>query len=176
LRPLEEGLAGELFDTTIDFLETCGYRQYEISNFARHGANDSADRRSRHNRKYWNFSPYLGFGPSAHAYRDDQRWWNHRSLDRYLAAVAVGELPVSGREILTRDQQIMECVFLGLRQVEGIDIDRFAARFNEDFVSRFRTSLAKLTGEGLLEHRPGRVRLTRRGMRFMERVVDGMLS
>ncbi len=176
LKPLKEGIAGKLFDTTIDFLEARGYRQYEISNFARHRANDPVDRRSRHNRKYWNLVPYLGFGPSAHTYRDGTRWWNYRSIEHYLSAVAAGASPIAGSERLTRDQQIMEFVFLGLRQVEGIDIDHFADRFNENFNSIFKAPLKKLSTEDLLKLSPGRVRLTRNGMRFMDTVVGTLLS
>jgi len=175
-QPPGEQAVGDLFSATADFLNGNGYRQYEISNFARHAVAGAPDRRSRHNRKYWNISPYLGFGPFAHSYMDGCRWWNHGTLDGYLSALKEGKRPVAGREALTRAQQVIEFVYLGLRQTDGIDTADFASRFNTDISSYFVSQLPPLGAEGLIETSLGRVRLTRRGMRFMESVVDRLLG
>lgn len=176
IHPLDEQTAGDLFSATIAYLNRNGFRQYEISNFARHVTGDATDRRSRHNLKYWTFSPYLGFGPAAHSFLDQTRWWNHRSLDAYLADVKAGRCPVAETETLTREQQMMEFVYLGLRQIDGIDAADFARRFDESFVDRFDAQVAQLVHERLVERLPGRIRLTNRGMRFLESVVDRLLN
>ena len=172
---LDEQTVGDLFDATGSFLQRNGYRWYEVSNFD-HWSPGSPDRRSRHNRKYWNAAPYLGFGPAAHSFLDHTRWWNHRSLDDYLADLSAGKRPVTERETLTRDQQIIESIYLGLRQTEGIDTTRFAARFNVDFHRHFVRPIDTLVQDGLLETSSERVRLTRHGMRFLESVVGRMLG
>jgi len=176
VRPLDERIAGDLFSATADFLEAHGYRQYEISNYARVCGDDQLDRRSQHNRKYWNFIDYLGLGPTAHSLSGTTRRWNCPTLDEYLTALQRGTSPEADREKLTREQQILEAVYLGLRQTDGIDTDLFFSRFESDFYDRFGKQVARLAGEGLLEKRKNRVCLTRRGMRFLESVVQRMLD
>ncbi|MCG2755382.1 MAG: radical SAM family heme chaperone HemW, partial [Desulfobacteraceae bacterium] len=75
VKPVADSLLAELFETTMEYLTAHGYVHYEISNFAK-----NASRISRHNMKYWSFSPYLGFGPSAHSFTGHQRYWNCRSV------------------------------------------------------------------------------------------------
>ncbi|MBC2742380.1 MAG: radical SAM family heme chaperone HemW [Desulfosarcina sp.] len=174
--PPDDDTAGELFSATIKYLNQNGFAQYEISNFARRDAGDPTDRRSRHNRKYWTFAPYLGFGPASHSFLDDTRWWNHRSIDDYLADLKAGKRPLAGTETLARDQQIMEFVYLGLRQTDGIDTVDFESRFKADFSDRFEPEVTRLVNEGLVEKVSGRIWLTARGMRFLESVVDRLLS
>ena len=176
ISPLDEQTAGDLFSATAAYLNRNGYRQYEISNFARHTAGDTTDRRSRHNRKYWTFAPYLGFGPAAHSFLDNTRWWNHRSLGDYLADLKAGKRPVVETETLTREQQIMEFVYLGLRQTDGIDTVDFASRFKADFSNHFEPAVSHLVREGLVAQLSGRIRLSVRGMRFLEHVVDRLLG
>ncbi|MGD8703351.1 MAG: radical SAM family heme chaperone HemW, partial [Desulfosarcina sp.] len=148
--PPDERTIGDLFLRTGRFLNDNGYRQYEVSNFARHAAGDRRDWRSQHNRKYWNAAPYLGFGPAAHSFKPFTRWWNQRTLDRYLAAIGQDQPVVAGREVLTREQQIMEVIYLGLRQTEGIDTAAFASMFEADFSERFEPQLSRLTSEGMI--------------------------
>ncbi len=176
IKPLDEQTAGGLFSATAPYLNRHGYRQYEISNFSRYSAGDNRDWRSRHNRKYWIAASYLGFGPAAHSFLDHRRWWNHRSLNDYLADLQAGKHPVADTETLTREQQIMEFVYLGLRQTDGIDTAEFASRFNEDFSGQFGAELSRLVGQGLVEQSAGWIRLTHRGMRFLEHVVDRLMG
>jgi len=176
IQPLDEDTAGELFSTTAFYLSRHGYCQYEISNFSRHAAEETRDRRSRHNRKYWTGAPYLGFGPAAHSFLDNTRWWNHPSLEDYLANLKAGKHPVAGKETLTREQQMIEYVYLGLRQTDGINEADFASRFAAEFSGRFEPEMLRLVSEGLVEVSLGRIRLTRRGMRFLEHVIDRLLS
>jgi oxygen-independent coproporphyrinogen-3 oxidase len=149
IQPMDEQMVGDLFSFTADYLNGNGYRRYEISNFARATTPDGCDRRSRHNRKYWTLAPYLGFGPAAHSFIDNTRWWNHRSLTAYLADLKTGALPVAETETLTREQQIMEFIYLGLRQTDGIDTADFAVRFDEPFFDRFEATVSPLVRERL---------------------------
>ena len=57
-----------LFETTIDYLTGHGFLHYEISNFARRGADSGSPWQSRHNLKYWSMAPYIGLGPAAHSF------------------------------------------------------------------------------------------------------------
>lgn len=176
MHPLDEQVAADLFSATAACLDHYGYRQYEISNYALQTAGNTVDNRSRHNRKYWTLAPYLGFGPAAHSFQGNTRWWNHRSLPAYLTDLQSAKHPLAGVETLTREQQIMEFIYLGLRQTNGIDTVEFASRFKTDFYPLFESEVMRLIAEGLLETEKGWVRLTQRGMRFLDRVVDRLLG
>ncbi len=110
------------FVNAADLLENEGYCQYEISNFSR-GAF-----RSRHNSKYWNFTPYFGFGPGAHSYNGTDRFYNNCGIQKYIAGGNV-------REIDERDRNdiIIEFFMTSLRTVEGASEKRFYELFGEYF-------------------------------------------
>ncbi|RMF33554.1 MAG: radical SAM family heme chaperone HemW [Chlorobiota bacterium] len=120
--PLDEDQEAAFYSMTVEFLAQRGYRQYEVSNFARPG------RQCRHNLLYWRRGQYVGFGPSAHSHVDNVRWSNVRSLQRYFDAIERGSLPIMGREQLTIEQQRAETIFLGLR-ADGIELDAFARAY-----------------------------------------------
>lgn len=165
-RPLADDPAGDLFDLTSDLLQARGYEHYEISNYAR-----TPSLRSRHNQKYWDFTPYLGFGPSAHAFNPPRRYWNHRDLRAWLADLDQGRRPVQGEERLTREQHITEALYLGLRRVEGIDIREFDRVFGECFVRRYADGIEQLIQMKCIELSPDACRLTRKGMRYLDSIV-----
>jgi len=118
LRPLREAAERRFFLDTSRFLTGHGFIHYEISNFAR-----TADRISRHNSKYWTHTPYLGMGPAAHSFNEGRRWWNYRSLDRYLESIGSGLKPVEGDEALTPEQMRLETLYFGFRTARGLAMD-----------------------------------------------------
>ncbi len=156
---LGEELQYEFFMRTSDFLETSGYFHYEVSNFAR-----GFECASRHNQKYWDHSPYLGLGPSAHSFQSNQRWWNHRSLDQYLEAINRGKLPVEGREILTLEQLRFEALYLSLRTKRGVNLKDFMNQYAWDFLAEKENVVLKLEKEGLLFISDGFLSPTKAGL------------
>ena len=131
-------------------LTAAGFDHYEVSNYARGPAH-----RSRHNGKYWRHVPYLGLGPAAHCFDGRRRWWNHRSLSRWEAALAEGRDPAEGRERLTADQLRMEALMLGMRTSDGIPRETPGVE---------AAALALLQAEGLVTEAGGRIRPTALGM------------
>jgi oxygen-independent coproporphyrinogen-3 oxidase len=154
----EEAVQAEYFDNTSSFLEENGFLHYEVSNFARPG------RESRHNRKYWDHTPYLGLGPAAHSFDGRRRWWNHRAVDLYIRDLESGVKPVESREILSDEQLRLEILFLGFRTRRGISLERLKIRYGLDLLSDKSDLLEKLSSEGLVEIRDGFLRPTRSGM------------
>jgi len=130
-------------------LSAAGYEHYEISNWALPGL------RSRHNLKYWRREPYLGFGAGAHSFNGRERWANAHDPAAYVAALSKGRLPAEQKESLSRVQALEEELFLGLRQLEGIDYARLEREYNVRLASRFERLLA----EGLVEMDGTQVRL-----------------
>lgn len=169
--PLSDLRTADLFRMTHDFLGAAGYEHYEISNFAQ-----GVNRRSVHNQKYWNFAPYIGLGPAAHSCRLPYRWWNHESLKAYLADLEHNRLPVAEKEALNDEQQLIEGLYLGLRQADGIELAAFQNRYQIDFRLYFHTALDRFEAEQWIELDAQRCRLTLEGMLFLDRIVDDLVE
>jgi oxygen-independent coproporphyrinogen-3 oxidase len=154
-----EELQYQFFMKTSEFLQDAGYIHYEVSNFAR-----KEEHASRHNQKYWDHSPYLGLGPSAHSFLWNQRWWNHRSIDRYLASVNAGNLPVEETETLTLEQLQLEALYLGLRTKKGVSLQSFTNQYQCDLLAEKKKILARLEEEGFISIDDGCLHLTQTGL------------
>jgi oxygen-independent coproporphyrinogen-3 oxidase len=154
-----EELQYEFFMKTSQFLEGAGYIHYEVSNFAR-----GTELASRHNQKYWDHSPYLGLGPAAHSFQDNQRWWNHRCLDQYLAAINAGNLPIEETETLTMEQLRLEALYLGLRTKKGVCLQDFKNRYHCDLFTEKKKMLDKLQEEGFISIQEGHLYPTQTGL------------
>ena len=81
-----------LYETTIDFLLLTGFEQYEVSNFSKRGYE------CRHNKTYWHYKDYFGFGPSAHSFLDGKRHWNFSSLKKYMTVKLKKYYSIAGYE------------------------------------------------------------------------------
>ena len=171
--PLSEQRCADLFRWTHHHLDAAGYAHYEISNFSRTPA-----LRSRHNQKYWRFNSYTGLGPSAHSYdpTSQTRSWNHADLERYLASLQKGRLPVADGEHLDREQQMMEAVYCGLRMSDGIDTSAFGERFDTDFGACFAPVLDSLAERDWIVVEDGKCRPTLDGMLFLDRMVAELID
>jgi oxygen-independent coproporphyrinogen-3 oxidase len=152
LQPLNEKAEEDYFLTTSRFLEEMGYIHYEISSFARGQAVFS-----QHNGKYWQHTPYLGLGPSAHSFCESSRWWNVRSVRKYCEALEDGRAPVEGSEYLSEEQLRHESIMLGLRTRNGVDKRRICHKH------QFERMLSGLQDSGFLRIVDGRVFSTRKG-------------
>jgi putative oxygen-independent coproporphyrinogen III oxidase len=153
--PAEDAMA-DFYESGRARLSAAGYEHYEISNWA------SPGRRSRHNLKYWRREPYLGFGAGAHSFDGVMRWANVHDPARYVALIEQGDSPREQIEPVRPAQALDEEFFLGLRQIEGIDLARierdFGARLPERFAA-LRSRIERLQGQGLVEFEGTRMRL-----------------
>jgi len=169
--PLSDAQVADLMEIAARLLTERGYVHYEISNFA-----SAPEKVSRHNSKYWSFAPYLGLGPSAHSFFFPVRRWNHVDIQLYLKDLQTGKLPLAGQEILSRQQQMLEAVYLGLRIVAGIVIQDFDNRFGVDFKRMFRQVLQDLSAEQMIVLTRTRCRLTRKGLLYHEGIVKRLIQ
>lgn len=154
----------DLYVAAMELLPRLGFRQYELSNFAKPGFE------SRHNLGYWEGRPYLGFGPGAHSYVAPRRWANLSNVAEFLARSERGESVLGAEETLTEDQQRLEAVFLGLRRAEGLFLPAFDERFGS-FESRHGALAGELVDDGLLERRGGFLALTMKGKLLADSVI-----
>jgi oxygen-independent coproporphyrinogen-3 oxidase len=146
-------------------LDAAGYRQYEISNVARPG------RESRHNLKYWRDGEWLGFGCGAHSTRRGVRWKNMASTEEYVDAVTRGARLITEERRLSKQEQVEEALFTGLRLSEGINLSGFAERYDFDVWARYGADLQAFADEGLLVYDGAFLRLTRRGMLLAHEIM-----
>ncbi len=155
----------DLYLETVDFLEARGYRQYEISNFARPG------RESRHNLKYWTLEEYLGFGPGAHSYFQGRRFAWARDLDAFLRG---DRILSEARRVSPRDRR-EEYLMLRLRLTRGLHPDHFEGTFGLDF-SPFLPFLERCEAAGYAVRREGAWRLTPRGFLVSNQIIGELLA
>jgi oxygen-independent coproporphyrinogen-3 oxidase len=159
IRELDEELQRAFFLRTSERLQGAGYQHYEISNFAR-----EETFRCRHNLKYWRHEPYIGLGPAAHSFQNNQRWWNLPGIDAYVGRLAHHRLPVAGRETLAEEQLHLERLFLGFRTREGLP------RSLLEQTPAAGGMLRRLVSEGLLVPDGERIRPTPAGWAVADRL------
>ena len=148
---------------TQHILKEAGYHWYEISNFAKPGYE------CRHNIGYWKRVDYLGVGLGASSLIDNVRYSNTRDLYTYLS-VPADSLHETAEQI-TRNEQMEEFMFLGLRMRDGFDRDEFTQAFGIPIEAVYGDALNHLQQEELLLKREGRIYLTDKGMDLNNYVV-----
>ncbi|HXZ13626.1 MAG TPA: radical SAM family heme chaperone HemW [Candidatus Sulfotelmatobacter sp.] len=146
--PSDDAIA-EFYERACERLGAEGYEHYEISNWALEG------RRSQHNLKYWRREPYFGFGAGAHSFDGRRRWANVHDSAQYVSSIERGISPRQNVETVSPAQALEEELFLGLRQIGGIDL----ARIERDYRVNLRARVEALRREGLVELRGSWLRL-----------------
>ncbi len=188
---LPEDDQATLFELTHRFLADAGWPAYEVSNFARDPVHQS-----RHNRKYWDHTPYLGLGPSAHSLAASDtsgarrgeapprssstvrfadasapacRWWNERGTPRWEKRLEAGERPIEAQELLGPKDLAEEALLLGLRTTAGVDLDGLRARHGVDLLAANDALVARLVDEGRIV-----VRADAEGGRWLVPTLSGL--
>jgi len=142
----------EQFLLLMKWLADAGYEHYEISNFAMPGF------RSRHNSSYWQQKKYLGFGPSAHSFDGNARWWNIANNNTYIQSINNG-ISAFEKEVLTPVQKMNEYIMTSLRTMEGLDL----AALNATSSLELRAASKKYIESGLIKMEGNFVKLTNEG-------------
>lgn len=155
----DEDEVSRIYLFACDALEKAGFRQYEISNFARSGAE------SRHNMKYWSCEEYLGVGPSAHSFIGGKRFYTPRDFEGFLKEGKYVDDGPGGSE--------QEYIMLRLRLTEGVVFEEYRERFGSQFPAEFVERAGEMAG--LVECDDRGIRLTRQGFLVSNRVIGEML-
>ena len=145
-----------------EMLSDKGYKQYEISNFAKEGFE------CYHNKVYWRTEEYQGFGLGAHSYADGVRFHNTYDMKEYLR----GEGLRLDKEFLSLQEKQEEFMFMGLRMNEGVSEAEFLRRFGESMDSVYGDEIKELISEELLVKKDGRLSLTDRGVDISNSVFE----
>jgi oxygen-independent coproporphyrinogen-3 oxidase len=167
LKPIDEEFAAQQFEILITSLESHGYEQYEISNFARN------EHYSLHNTSYWQQKPYLGVGPSAHSYNGFSRENNIANNAKYLAAIDSDIIPANYEKLSAADQT-NEYLLTGLRTKWGCNMSKLSALSGSEFQSQSYDILKSLTEKGWIFESNNTLFLTRAGKLFADRVSSDL--
>ena len=135
----DEDTEREMYYLTKRYLHEHGYERYEISNYSKPGFE------CRHNLGYWKRAPYYGFGIAAASFYCGKRYQMHKDLKRYIEGDFTEET-----EILSKEDEMAEFMFLGLRLTEGVSRSLFKETFDSDIDSVYGAELKKLESQGLL--------------------------
>lgn len=152
-----------------DRLEEKGFRQYEISNFARPGYE------SRHNLKYWLGGEYLGFGPSAASDFAGKRFTIRADLMDYVEGILHGGQILSECQEMPARERAGEYLMLRLRTIDGIDADEYTRRFLLPFqpLAKLLTRFAEM---GFARNDGARWYLTPKGMLISNQILAELLT
>jgi putative oxygen-independent coproporphyrinogen III oxidase len=145
------------YELAMSLLETAGYQQYEISNYAKKGYE------CQHNLAYWFGHDYLGLGPSAFSTIGERRWQNTPDTSRYVEQLHAGDEPIHFTEKLTDQIRKAEAVAFGLRTSIGVP---------ESAIAGWSSELDALRQEGYLEEEYSRVRLTAKGRMVADSIAE----
>ena len=166
IAPVDQDYAATAYEATEKILTGAGMRWYEISNWALPG------HECRHNLNYWRGGDWWGIGPGAHSHMSGVRWWNHRSPQRWAAALQQGESPRAGQERLSEDQLVTEMVMLNLRLVQGLDPSQIRSQV---VAEQLTANAEQLRSSGLLAAGEP-LTLTLAGRRLADRVTVELLE
>ena len=199
LELVDNEIEAQMFEMAIDKLIAAGFEHYEISNFTK--SKQSTHNMTYWKNKYY---IGVGLGAHGHIMgtpevekalksdntndckcnlniareivnRNSIRYENTRSIIAYKKALETGELPVLNFHALTRDEQIEESMFLGMRLLEGVNLDHLQAKYDVDIYELYKPKLNKLRDQGYVSLESGVLRLTRKGIMMANNVFEEFL-
>lgn len=161
---VDDDLIADFYDYSYEKLSGMGFNRYEVSNFAKSGYE------SRHNKKYWNCMPYIGFGVAAHGY-DGER-------TRYMHGVEISEYirsPKAESYSLTDEDMYNEYVMLRLRTEKGIVLDDFKDRFGYEFMESNAAAVKRLSRDGYVLCSDDAVKISPSKMFVMNSIIEQLM-
>lgn len=177
----DEELSLSMFEYLITELKNNGFEHYEISNFGLPGFH------SRHNSSYWNDTPYLGCGASAHSFIGMERMYNTANIDQYIKDITrcrEKNLPyneVCHCEVLDRYEHYNDRIITGLRTAAGLDLEKL----EQDFGTELKNYCLKMAAPHLKEntlqiteengHPQGVLKLSHRGLFLSDGIMSDLL-
>lgn len=158
MKNIDEDIDYEMYKYIEDTLEKNNYIHYEISNYAKNGY------QSKHNLVYWNNEEYYGFGLSSTSYINNERITNTKNLRNYLNGKYIGTSISEDKEIKMENE-----VMLGLRKLDGINLDRFKDKFNVSLEDIY--NIDNLISEGYLVKEDNYIKINKKYMYISNEII-----
>ena len=159
----------KFYEHVIDRMTEKGYKQYEVSNFAKDG------KYCYHNLNYWHCGEYLAFGPSAHGFVERKRYKNFKSLKHYNESLAVNTLPIEHSEFITDENMITELIMLGLRS-DGINWKALKLNFSAYKYANADKLIDEFTAQRLIMNDQDKLRLSKSGYLLCDEIIVKILN
>ena len=159
----------EMYQITKDILNSYGYKQYEISNYSKEGYE------CYHNKVYWRSEEYIGLGSSSASFIDGKRIKNVEDVKTYIEKINNEEAVADEIYQNTKEDNMEEFMFMGLRLIEGIKMGEFKKRFNLDITEIYKEVIEKNISTNLLEIKGGNLRLTEKGIELSNYVMSDFI-
>ncbi|MDK0536700.1 radical SAM family heme chaperone HemW [Clostridium perfringens] len=159
----------KMYHLAKEILEENGFNQYEISNYAKEG------KECRHNLAYWNMDNWIGVGSASASYINGKRIKNISSVEEYINSI--NERGEAVEEIInnSKNDNMEEFMFMGLRKINGIDENEFKKRFGMNINDVYGEILNKYIDEGLLIRESGRIFLSEKGIEISNVIMADFL-
>lgn len=156
----DEELERHMYWYVKDTLELNGYKYYEISNFAKKGFE------SKHNLNCWEQKEYIGFGLGAHSYLDNVRFSNISNLREYIENCQNNNFEKNKiiHEVQDKSIKQNEYMLLGLRKIDGVNLQEFENKFSVNPLFLFKEELNHLSKDGLIRVDGNKIMLTDKGI------------
>ncbi len=153
----DDDLQAKQYEIVRAGLEDAGYRQYEISNFAKPG------KESRHNLNYWQGGEYIGLGVGAHSYRGGKLFWNVSRLNVYIEKIREGGSAIDGSQQLDAHEQLKQAVLIGLRMNRGVRVESLEQALHCALSEEERGRIEHFIQHGFFTREDGYLKATERG-------------
>ena len=162
---IQEDLEFEMLQTIDQSLESMGYKQYEVSNYAKAGY------QSKHNTAYWKYNNYFGIGVGATSKIDHQMHTHNRNIYDYI----------KGKQTITTENMRLEdslfnTIMMSLRLLEGIDITTINERYQIDFEKKYAAVIQKHIANGSLHKTNGYLHCNKQSLWIMNTILLDFFS
>lgn len=165
----EEDTEVEMYNFTVEFLKNNGYKQYEISNFAKE------HKECMHNLIYWSMDEYIGCGASAHSYFNNLRNKNEQNVKKYIEKILSNKDASIEKHENSKKDNMEEFMFLGLRKTEGISISDFKSKFNVNIYDIYGSVINKYVGLGLIKVDKDKVYLSEKAVHISNTIMSDFI-
>ena len=165
----DDDTQADMYLSAVEILRQHGYRQYEISNFCRKG------NVSRHNLKYWNGEPYLGFGPNASSDFGGSRFTIVRDLKGYIDGIRYGGQVLQDVQQIASRERAGEYLMMRLRTASGIDPKEYERRFLLPFAPLEEKMMVFKEQALAIKTYDGRWHLTPKGFLLSNSIISDLL-
>ena len=159
----------KMYELGRDFLESKGYYQYEISNYAKE------NKECFHNKIYWECKEYIGLGVSSSSYINGKRIKNIDSINEYINNINENKSVIEEELENTEKDNIEEFMFMGLRMIKGIEEKEFEIRFKKKVDEVYKEVIEKHIKNSLVIRENGRIFLTKKGIELSNIVMSDMI-
>lgn len=168
IKECDEDTCIEMYDILVKMLADADFEHYEISNFAKRGYY------SRHNSNYWNLTPYLGLGASAHSFDGSIRRYNPSSIQKYTSNISESGIAYE-EEQETLYEQFNEYIMINLRTMWGVNTQKVKTIFGEELRNHLIKYSRRFIETGDLKEKENTIVLSEKGIMLSDYIIRTLM-